>query len=96
VNLTIRYADSLDECALARLAALDSAAPLRLPALVADVEGDLHAAVSLADGAVTADPFRPTVELVELLQTRAAQLASSPRPSRRMRFAAVARLALRP
>lgn len=76
--VTIRYADSLDDRALAALAVLDSAEPLTLPALVADVEGQLHAALSLVDAAVIADPFRPTLELVELLRTRADQLASVP------------------
>jgi hypothetical protein len=77
--VTIRYADSLDGCGLAALAALDSAATLKLPALVAEVEGELRAALSLIDAAVVADPFRPTLELIELLHTRAEQLAAPPR-----------------
>jgi len=75
-SLTIRFADSLDGRALATLAALDSADPLTLPALVADVEGELRAALSLADRSVIADPFRPTRELVELLHARADQLSA--------------------
>jgi hypothetical protein len=74
VSLTIRFADSLDGRALVRLAALDSAEALRLPALVADVEGELRAALSLVDRSVIADPFHPTLELVELLRARADQL----------------------
>jgi hypothetical protein len=88
VPLTIRFADSLDASCLSRLAALDSAEPLELPALVADVEGELHAALSLVDASVIADPFRPTGELVQLLQTRAAQLARVPRADARFRVRA--------
>jgi hypothetical protein len=88
VAVTIRYADSLDETALVMLAALDSADALALPALVAEVEGELRAALSLIDSAVIADPFHPTVELVALLHTRAEQLALDPRTGLRARFRA--------
>ncbi|MGH2862448.1 MAG: hypothetical protein ACRDLT_13225 [Solirubrobacteraceae bacterium] len=93
VPVTIRYADSLDDAALTKLAALDSAEPLTLPVLVADVEGELRAALSLVDSAVVADPFRPTVELVELLRTRADQLAGEPRTGLRARLGAPLRVA---
>jgi hypothetical protein len=93
LTLTIRYADSLDDGALAALAALDSAEPLALPALVADVEGELRAARSLVDASVIADPFRATAELVELLNTRAEQLASEPRTGLRARLRAPLRAA---
>jgi hypothetical protein len=93
VPVTIRYADSLDETALATLAALDSAEALTLPALVAEVEGDLRAALSLIDSVVIADPFHPTVELVALLQTRARQLALEPRAGMTARLRAPLRLA---
>jgi hypothetical protein len=73
--LLIRLASSDDHVQLARLAALDSAkVPLR-PALVAVVEGEVVAALSLRDGHGVADPFRHTSEVVELLQLRAEQLA---------------------
>lgn len=84
MSLTIRFADSLDGRALVRLAALDSAEPLRLPALVADVEGELRAALSLADRSVIADPFHPTLELVELLRARADQLSTERPRGRRL------------
>jgi hypothetical protein len=93
VSLTIRFADSLDDAALATLAVLDGAEPLPLPALVADVEGELHAALSLADSSVIADPFRPTVALVELLRTRADQLAAEPPRGLRARLRAPLRAA---
>jgi hypothetical protein len=41
------------------------------PLLVAKVSGDVRAAISLTDGAVVADPFYRTAELVEILQIRA-------------------------
>jgi hypothetical protein len=93
VPVTIRYADSLDETALATLAALDSAEALTLPALVAEVEGELRASLSLIDSIVIADPFHPTVELVALLQTRAQQLALEPRAGLLARLRAPLRLA---
>ncbi|MBV9464847.1 MAG: hypothetical protein JO169_01910, partial [Solirubrobacterales bacterium] len=43
------------------------------PALVAEIDGELCAALSLADGRVVADPFRPSGALLELLRMRAAQ-----------------------
>lgn len=93
IPVTIRYADSLDDHALIALAALDSAEPPVLPALVADVEGELHAALSLVDGVAIADPFRPTLELVELLRARAEHLAAEPHHGLRARLGAPLRAA---
>ncbi|HSO97369.1 MAG TPA: hypothetical protein VLP43_00320 [Solirubrobacteraceae bacterium] len=75
--ITIRAAYGDDSVALRRLAILDSAvqAPAG-PLLVAEVEGELHAALSLQTGAVIADPFRPTASLVALLREHAAALAA--------------------
>ena len=72
-TITIRPAYADDERALARLAVLDSAdaVPTR-PLLLAEVDGELRAALSLSDGAVVADPFSPTLDLIELLRTHAA------------------------
>ena len=80
IPMTIRFADSQDLAALVALAQLDSAAPLAPPALVAEVDGELLAALSMSDGAVIADPFHPTLELIELLRIRAEQLQSEQRP----------------
>jgi hypothetical protein len=74
VAVTIRDAFPDDARALQRLAALDSSEIPRAPVLVAEVEGELRAALSLADGAAVADPFHPTVPLVELLVARRQQL----------------------
>ena len=80
-SITIRpgYAD--DERALVRLAALDSASGVPpAPLLLAEVDGELRAALSLDDGSVIADPFRPTAEVVALLRA-----AVTPAPRRRPR-----------
>ena len=70
-TLTIRHADLADLAALDRLAALDSASPPTGEALVAEVGGELWAALELSTGATIADPFRPSGELVELLKLHA-------------------------
>ena len=77
-SITIRpgYAD--DERALRLLAALDSAELPAPPVLLAEVDGQLRAALSLGDGSVIADPFFPTVHLVELLHTHAAASRTAP------------------
>jgi hypothetical protein len=67
-TLTIRRADSADNGALVRLAALDSASPPTGEALLAEVGGELWAAVEIGSGAAIADPFRPSGELVDLLR----------------------------
>jgi hypothetical protein len=75
-QLTLRLATLADAGALARLADLDSA---RLPdgaLLVAEVDGQLLAALSLGGGSLVADPFVPTAQLAPLLRARAAQLAA--------------------
>ena len=85
-QITIRpgYAD--DERSLLRLAALDSAAGVPpAPLLVADIDGELSAALSLSDGSAIADPFRPTADIVALLRAHAA--AATPTPRRRPRRA---------
>jgi hypothetical protein len=45
--------------------------------LLAEVDGDLRAAVPLHGGEAIADPFHPTSELVRILQARARQLAEA-------------------
>jgi hypothetical protein len=75
------YADDYD--ALARLAALDSAAGVpHRPLLLAEVDGTLRAALSLRDGSAIADPFHPSVRLLALLRAHAAGEKASPRRRR--------------
>jgi hypothetical protein len=70
-SVVIREAVAADEDALRRLAERDSARPIQGPAIVAEVGGELRAALSATGGGAIADPFRPTAELVELLSVRA-------------------------
>ena len=72
--LTLRHAVPADAGELDRLAQLDSRRAPRGAVLVAEVGGELWAAISLDDMHAVADPFRPTGELVALLVARARQL----------------------
>jgi hypothetical protein len=81
-SVSIRRAGPHDAPALCRLAALDSAAPLRGEILVAEVDGVALAALSLADGSAVADPFARTAELVALLRLRRAQMCGAEPPAR--------------
>lgn len=75
INLTVRHAVAADLSDLARLAELDSATPPRGPALVAEADSRMLAALPLGSGRPIADPFEPTAEIVALLQLRAEQLS---------------------
>jgi hypothetical protein len=77
--LTLRYAVPADADELARLAELDSQRAPRGVVLLAEVGGEVWAAISLDDHHAIADPFRPTGELVALLIERARQLRRSER-----------------
>jgi hypothetical protein len=72
--LTLRYALPADADAIDRLAQLDSSRAPRGVVLIAEIGGELWAAISLDDHHTVADPFRPTGELVALLVERARQL----------------------
>jgi hypothetical protein len=86
-TFTIRRASAEDAAAIFRLAALDSASPPTGDLLVAEVEGELWAAVEIDSGAAIADPFRPSGELVELLHFRAARIRREPvEATRRLRL----------
>jgi hypothetical protein len=80
--ITIRSAVPGDDRALRRLAQRDTRALPEGDLLVAVVDGELRAAISLARGEVTADPFHRTQELVRLLTMRRAQLGVRPWRSR--------------
>jgi hypothetical protein len=77
LNVTVRRSRPADESGLARLAALDSARPLRGPALVAEADSRMLAALPLGSGRPIADPFAPTAEVVALLELRRKQLAEA-------------------
>ena len=74
LSYTITTATADDTVALDRLAALDSAEPVGLPALVAEIDGRPVAAIELASGRVIADPFVPTLDARALLELRREQL----------------------
>jgi hypothetical protein len=78
-SLTIRMATASDDAQLERLAQLDSASAPSDPVLVAEVGGEVWAAISLDDNQIVADPFRATGELQWLLVERARQLRSNGR-----------------
>jgi hypothetical protein len=73
-NLTVRHSVASDLSELARLAALDSASPPRGPALIAEADSRMLAALPLGSGRPIADPFEPTAGVVALLELRAEQL----------------------
>ncbi len=76
-NVLIRAARGSDGAALGRLAGLDSA---RVPAgdlIVAETDGTLVAAHSPAARATIADPFRPTADVVRLLEVRGAMMRTA-------------------
>jgi hypothetical protein len=72
--VVLRMAEPQDAEALRRVAERDSAVIPAAPQLLAELGGELIAAILVVDGARIADPFRPTAGLVELLVMRAAQL----------------------
>lgn len=75
-NLVIRPAATEDAFAVRRLAVVDSADPPTGSLLLAEVDGELWAALSLDTGAAVADPFRPSGDFVELLRLHAGSVAA--------------------
>jgi hypothetical protein len=93
-TIVIRAATAADGPILTRLAALDSAPVPFGPTLIAEVDGEARAALALRDGAVVADPFARTAELVQLLKVHASTVADTEgRPATRP-FGFVRRLGL--
>ncbi|HET7568316.1 MAG TPA: hypothetical protein VFJ91_10015 [Gaiellaceae bacterium] len=84
--MTIRRAVAGDAEPLRVLAALDEEPELAGGALLAEVEGELWAAVALADGRVLADPFRPTRGVRDLLELRRRELLGAGSRPRRLRL----------
>jgi hypothetical protein len=76
-TILIRAATAGDGPVLSRLAALDSKPVPFGPTLIAELDGEARAALNLRDGAVVADPFARTAELVQLLKVHAATVAES-------------------
>ncbi len=99
--IEVRLLGEADRAPIERLAARDSASAPPGKLLGAEVAGALVAALSLDDGSLIADPFRPTRPAIELLRLRAAQLGPGERrrrlrPTLRRRFRSRAALASSP
>jgi aspartate carbamoyltransferase catalytic subunit len=90
-TIVIRLAGRNDATALHTLAALDSRLPLTGPAMLAELDGTVRAALDLSDGSVAADPFVRTAEVVEMLRLRARRLQGE-QPGRSLRDRALLRL----
>ena len=82
-SVAIRPTDEADRPVVDRLAALDSARPPRGTVLIAEVEGEAWAALSIDDGHAVADPFRPSLDVLALLRTRAGHVRAA-KPRRRL------------
>jgi hypothetical protein len=74
-NITVRPAAASDYPTIWQVAALDDSSVPGGPLLVAELEGELVAALSLESGHAIADPFQRTIEAVDLLRLRASQVA---------------------
>jgi hypothetical protein len=92
-GVLLRTARADDDADLIRLAALDSAPPMARPALVAEQGATIVAALCLTTGRAIADPFVPSLHLVELLRRHAASRHASTVVPRRRRL--LPRFALR-
>ena len=79
-QISIRTTGCDDYVALWSIAALDSATVPAEPLLVAEEDGAIVAALSLATGETIADPFRRTAQAVALLRLRASQHAGEREP----------------
>ncbi len=93
-TISIRAATHGDGPTLTRLAALDSAPVPFGPVLLAEVDGQPRAALAVRDGAVIADPFTKTSELVELLRVHARGVSQRTERSSREHAGGLGRLRL--
>lgn len=91
-RVTLRFGSAADDGTLARLSTLDSSKPPAHPVLLAEVNGQLRAALGLSDGMAVADPFHPTADLIDLLRARARQLGDSRQITRSGRLPSWSRL----
>jgi hypothetical protein len=86
LSLALRIADPADARALRMLAELDEEPDLDGEVLLALIDGEPVAAMSLDDGRVVADPFVATTNAVALLEVRARQLVGGARRRARRRW----------
>lgn len=85
-RVELRLADHDDAAIVRRLAALDDARELEGPVLLAFIDGDAVAGLSLHDRRVVANPFVPTSQTVALMRLRAEHLLGTPARRRRIRL----------
>ncbi len=83
-SVGLRLAEPDETAVVRELADLDDAPPLAGQVLLALIDGQAVAAVSLADGRVVANPFLHTEAAIGLLRLRARHLSVA-RPRRRLR-----------
>jgi len=76
--VTLRRYSTDDHDPLARLAAVDSSTPPGQPVVVAEVGGELRAALSLNDGSLVADPFHLAGGVADRVRACARQLDVQP------------------
>lgn len=78
-DVTVRWAEPRDAEAIRRVAERDTQVVPSGQLLVAVVAGSIVAVAPLAGGKTIADPFRPTRDLVDLLELRVSQIAANGR-----------------
>jgi hypothetical protein len=76
-TLTLRPAGDADRAALDRMAEMEEAERLTGEVLVAELDGYVIAALSIADDRAVADIFRSTGGIVRLLRERRVQLLAT-------------------
>jgi hypothetical protein len=76
-TLTLRPAKDADRPAIARLVEMEEADALAGEVLVAELDGYVIAALSVAGNRAVADIFRPTAGIVRLLRERREQLIAT-------------------
>jgi hypothetical protein len=86
--ITLRLVDDVDgEGSIEQLVQLSGEARPAGLSLLAEVNGEPWAALSVDDRQLLADPFHPTAELGSLLTLRLAQLEAGPPPAAPLRCA---------
>jgi hypothetical protein len=83
-TLALRLARDDEADLVRRLAELDDAPTPDGDVLLAILDGEAVAALSLGDGRVVANPFVPTADAVVMLRLQASHLASRSRARRRL------------
>jgi hypothetical protein len=76
-SVLMRRASAADSARIWALARLDNKRMPSGPFLVAELDGEIVAALSLSGSGVVADPFRPTADAVAMLKLRARQVSGA-------------------